>query len=208
MDNRLCMAAALLAASIALPAHGAVSGFTGSYAPGTWTTSVSGNLTGAAGGSASVTAAMLTLTGGNDVGPDPANFAPACIGAVSGVPGACQIQFVTTNVLDNFVFDWAYVSNDSSGAGNDLFGVLIDGVRTQLSDPGGAINQSGHLLVGATSSFGWYVNCTDCIEGAAVATITNFQAGVVPEPGVVALLGAGLVAGGVARSRRRGIIPV
>ena len=115
-----------------------------------------------------------------------------------GLPGNCQIRFVTTNILNNFAFDWSYASSDSAGAGDDLFDVA----RTQVSAPGGAIVQWGHVLVAATSSFGWYVNCTDCIEGAAVATITDFQAAVVPEPGVIALLGLGVIAGGLARARR------
>ena len=82
--------------------------------------------------------------------------------------------------------------------------MLINGSRTQLSDPGGPIAQSGHVSVSAGSSFGWYVNCTDCIEGAATVRITNFQAGVVPEPATVALFSAGVLAAGVARRRRDG----
>lgn len=188
MNKKLFLAAALLGGSFALPAHGAINGFTGIDVPDTWNTTINST--------------MLSLTSGNDQSPEPGNFVPACDGAVMGLPGNCQIRFVTTNILNNFAFDWSYASSDSAGAGDDLFGVLVDGARTQLSDPGGAIVQSGHVLVAATSSFGWYVNCTDCIEGAAVATITDFQAAVVPEPGVIALLGLGVIAGGLARARR------
>ncbi len=200
--KKACTTAALIAACIAPQARAAVIGFTGPLAPSQFTTTVVGNLTGRAGGSVDANAARVVLSGGNDVGPNPVGFAPACTGATAGIVGPCEIRFVTTNVIDPFTFDWNYTSTDSAGAGDDLFGVLLDGVRTQLSDPGGALTQSGHVSVSATTSFGWYVNCTDCIEGAAVATVGNLQAGLVPEPPAMALLGLGLVAAGVVRSRR------
>jgi PEP-CTERM motif len=48
------------------------------------------------------------------------------------------------------------------------------------------------LTAHAITSFGWFFNCTDCIEGAATATITNFVARTVPEPSALALIGLGL----------------
>jgi hypothetical protein len=82
--------------------------------------------------------------------------------------------------------------------------VLINGIRVLLSDPGSAINQSGHISVAANNTFGWYINCTDCIEGAATATITNFVAGLaVPEPGTMALIGFGVAAVAFTRRQRR-----
>lgn len=203
MNKKSCMAlATLIAGTISMSAQAAFTGFTGLFAPNQWTTTVSGNLTGAAGGSSDINAMRLVLTGGNDFSPDPVGQTAAYTGATAGVPGPCEIRFVTTNIANPFIFDWSYLSRDSAGAGNDLFGVVINDVETQLSDPGGAIAQSGHLLVAANHSFGWYVDCTDCIEGAAAATITNFQAAVVPEPGVIALPGMGIVAAGFARSRK------
>ena len=191
-----------LAACASLSAAAAPTGFTGAFAPNQFATTVTGNLVGAQGGSAIAGSTALVITGGDAISPSPADFAPACRGATTGLAGPCQISFTTTHVANPFVFDWTYASADSSGAGNDLFGVLIDGIRTQLSDPGGAINQSGHFSAAATGSFGWYVNCTDCIEGAATARITNFQAGSVPEPGTIALLGLGVVAAGATRRKR------
>jgi hypothetical protein len=202
--KKFVMASAAIAGAIAaLPAAhaGTIMGFTGPFDPTTWTTTQSGNLTGPAGGSATFTPTTLTIVGGNAISPDPANFVPACTGATAGFDGPCQITTLASAILDPISFNWSYVTADSAGAEDDLFGVIVDGVKHQLSDPGGAISQSGAFSVSPTSSFGFYVNCTDCIEGAATATISSFAA--VPEPGTIALLGVGGIVVGVARRKRR-----
>lgn len=199
MKTRSLWAAALVAGWFAGPAHTAVQGFTGPFAPGKWSTVATGTIIGGSGGTVTIDPSTLTIVGGN--GPTTGNFAPACVGGLTGFPGPCQISFTTTTVMNPFSFDWTYRTVDSEGPGSDLFGMLIDGVRLQLSDPGGAVMQSGHRSISAGSSFGWYINCTDCIEGAATATITNFQAAAVPEPGTIALLAVGVVLAG--RVRRR-----
>jgi hypothetical protein len=79
-----------------------------------------------------------------------------------------------------FLFHWAY---------------------TVLYNPAGPIGQSGDVVAHAITSFGWFVNCTDCIEGAATATITNFQAQTAPEPATLALIGLGLAASCFMRRR-------
>src|SRR5579862_7959239 len=201
MKNAIADAAvAALSLAASLPASAAaINGFTGAFAPGTWSTTVLGNLTGAAGGSASFTSSQLTLVGGNAASPNPANFTPACTGAQFSLLGPCEIDITTTHIANPFTFNWSYTSADDTGAAGDLFGIIVDGVRTVLSDLGGAPAQSGHISVLADSSFGWFVNCTDCIDGAATVSITGFSAA--PEPASMALLGIGFA--GLAYSRRR-----
>jgi hypothetical protein len=119
----------------------------------------------------------------------------------------CQVQTLHGNVgaSDSYTFNWTYSTTDIS-AETDLFGIVVDGVRTVLSDPGGAYpTQTGSRTVTAANSFGFFVNCTDCVGGAATATISAFQVAAVPEPATMALFGLGVVAVGVARPKRRAV---
>jgi hypothetical protein len=179
--------------------------FTGPAAPANWTTSVLGTLTGASPnpGSAVFSPTQLVLAGGNATSPNPGADAPACAGGNYGFLGPCQIQ-TTIGLGGIYSFTWNYLTSDASGPGGDIFGVLINGVRTQLSDPGGAIAQSGTSSFAASSSFGWFMNCTDCIGGNATATVSSFAfAQAIPEPSTYGLLLAGLAAVGAAARRRR-----
>lgn len=202
------LAAAAAAVLAAAPASAEIiTGFNGVFAPGQWTTTFSGTLSGASrdAGSAVMTASRLSISGGNASGPVPGSDA-GCLGGIYGFAGPCQVSVTTTRILNPFEFGWSYATSDSSGPGADLFGMLIDGVRMQLSDPGGPITQSGVRSVQAGTSFGWYLNCTDCTDGAASVVVTAFQAGQaqVAAPGSLALLGAGALLGLAARRRRRG----
>jgi hypothetical protein len=167
--------------------------FIGPGSPGALTLSVTGNLAlNAGGGSVSASTASLVLVGG-DQEPD------GCAGGIYEVHGPCQVQAVYA-VPGQYAFDWSYTTADVAGAGGDQFGVLVDGVPFTLSDLGGAVNQGGHQQYMANTSFGWFLNCTDCTMGAATATVTALA---VPElsTGALALFGACVVAARVRRTR-------
>jgi hypothetical protein len=198
--NKFLMAAALAAATVALPVHAApaVLGFTGAFAPATWTTTTTGDLPAGDGGSVTFTSSTLTIVGGDNPTADP-DFT-ACTGGSTGNIGPCQITTVHS-ILDPILFHWIYTTTDI-GPGPDIFGILIDGIVQQLSDPGGAPTQSGNVSISPNSSFGFFINCTDCVGGPATATISAFQAGAIPEPGTIALFSLGALAIGVQRQRR------
>jgi hypothetical protein len=195
----IALTALVAAAAFCGPAH---ADFTGPYAPGNWTTLITGTLTGSgtSPGSATFASSSLALVGGNTASP---TSDVSCVGATYGFAGPCQVQ-ATINLPGTYTFHWAYSTADDGGPGGDLFGVLVNGARIQLSDPGGALTQSGDRVFSASSSFGWYINCTDCTSGAASATITAFNTvAAVPESESYALMAAGLTALGLLTRRRR-----
>lgn len=174
-------------------------GFTGPADPANFVISSVGTMLGVKPGgasSASYAATGLVLQGGDSTG--------GCVGGTYGtLPGPCEVTVLTAQA-GRIEFDWTYTTNDADGPGGDLFGLVVDNTRTLLSDPGGPIGQSGHIVVQAGQSFGWFLNCTDCTGGAAGATVSGFSLVPVPEPGQAWLLLAGLGGlAGLAGMRRR-----
>jgi MYXO-CTERM domain-containing protein len=203
MRKRLAVTGAALAMFASLPAAADVIGFTGPFAPASWSTIVQGDVippgVGITDGSVVATPSTVTITGGND----PSDTG----GCISGFL-SCQISFThSTSGFSSFSFHWAYTSLDELGAQLDQFGVLLDGAKTNVSDPGAAASQSGDLVVNATNNLGWFVNCGDCTGGAAIVTLSNFVAisapSAVSEPSSFALLGLGSLAALGALRRRR-----
>jgi hypothetical protein len=110
--------------------------------------------------------------------------APPGSGCASGI-NTCEIDISHTGGL-LIKFHWAYSSADDPGF--DPFGMLVDGNHINLATVGGS---SGDVVVAPKSTFGWFINCTDCTSGAATAVVTGFVAA--PEPASLLLLGLGLI---------------
>ncbi len=170
--------------------------FTGAGAPGALTVNNTGQfLPGATAtlGTAVATATVLTLVGSDD------SAGLGCEGGTYEVPGPCRLQ-VLYGQGGRYSFSWDYSTADIS-AGGDTFGVLVDGVAQMVyGDPGGPVSDSGSATFVANSTFGWYLNCTDCTGGAAMVAITNFS---VPEPSTWGLVLAAGMAAGWRRRRAR-----
>lgn len=180
----------------------AAADFTGPTAPANWAVSNTGTLTGSpTPGVATFSTTQLTMTGSDSLSP---NLSPGCAGGFFQTLGPCQLQ-VTLNMPGTYSFSWSYLTSDTAGPGGDQFGVIVDSTRIRLSDPFGANSQSGTNSFAAASSFGWFINCGDCIGGSATATISRFGfAAAVPEPESYALMFAGALAVAARlRSRRR-----
>ena len=183
----------------------AAAGFSGSTDPSTFTIANIGTLTGGSPspGLAVFSPSLLVMVGSDSTSPSPADLTPGCNGGVySTLASPCQLQ-VTTALTGTFAFDWSYVTADPDGPAGDIFGVLLDGQRIALSDLGGPTAQTGHGSFTALSSFGWFVNCTDCIGGFATATVSGLQVTAVPEPAALGLMLAGLAGIGVWKGSRR-----
>ena len=158
--------------------------FIGPYAVSNWTTTLIGTPPG--GGS------TIDTSG-----------APASIQILGGNSGCivfqCTVSFTIAAVASGDVsFHWDYQTFDPAGPAFEVFGFLLNGVFTQLSDNDGLDIQSGNesFPVSLGDVFGFRLDCQDCIEGPANITLSSFSAPVaaaVPEPSTLLLLGSGLL---------------
>jgi hypothetical protein len=191
--QRLLLAAVLTAATPA-----ALAAFSGPYDVSNWTTTLTGDPAGG-GGSVDTSGAPTSVQIlGGDAGCDQI------------LAGFCMVDYtIAAAAAGTVAFDWAYETADEDPS-YDFFGVLLNGVFTQLTANGGPLSQSGSLsfAVAAGDIFGFRLDCTDCSFGAATVVISNFSGPVaqpptpgLPEPGPLALVSTGL--GLLALSRRR-----
>src|SRR4051812_48669025 len=155
MSNKNLIAAPLAPGVPAVPTaplHAALINFTGPFAIGNWTATLTGSPAGGgapAGVNTSGGPNSVTLTGG-DSGCD--NYFNG------GTPGPCATNFtIAMPVTAGIGFHWAYTTNDN-GADLDPFGVLTNGVFTELTNPNLG-NQSGNfgLLLAAGTTFGFSI---------------------------------------------------
>lgn len=164
----------------AAPAYADSTGFTGFYAPDTWT------ITGAGLGGA----AAVFADDGNEL-------------TITGFDGGFGSDTDVTHVVvadGNWSFQWSYFSFDAE-RNFDVAYYLINGNPVYLSSagiPGQPTTGSVALSVEAGDFIGWRVDSLDGIFGAGVLTITDFRAPV-PNPVAFALLGLATLP----RARRR-----
>ena len=160
------LSSVLFAAALALAACG------GGSSGDPWSVNASAqsaNLTAAGSGSATPDGHTITLAGGD-------SGTTGCTGGQYGFnTSPCNVVATVKDIRGTYTFDWAYSTKDTSGAGADIFGYVVDGKTVNLSDQGGALSQSGRAEVTANGSLSFFINCTDCTGGAAQATVTNFN---------------------------------
>jgi len=127
----------------------------------------------------------------------------------SGAPGAVTIwgsdsgsdsyirtfvYWTITSSVSDLSFNWDYLTYDEDGPYYDPAGYCIDDSCIQITDNGGNNSQSGTvggLNLQAGHTFGFYVDTSDDIMGAARITITGEA---VPEPTTLGLMAASLAA--------------
>ena len=186
----------LLAAVLAGPALAAP--VTGTAGLGNFSVDNTGTLDGnpiLLGTAVPVSVTQMLLTG--------SDAAVGCLGGVFSVATSPCALMVTLGLAGDYSFHWAYNTADGAGPAGDIFGVVVDGQTTVLSDLGGAINQTGNASFSASSSFAWFVNCTDCSGGSASVSITQFSTTAVPEPTTAALVLVALAGAAGLRWRRQ-----
>ncbi len=95
----------------------------------------------------------------------------------SGAVGNTDLT-VPVTAGDNISFDWMY--NTSDGPAFDSFGYLLNGVYTEVIDPGGANTQmgtTGPIAVAPGDVFGFRSTSVDGLFGPSTTVVSNFIPG-------------------------------
>ena len=95
----------------------------------------------------------------------------------SGTEGFTDLT-VPVTAAEVVSFDWDYTTPD--GPAFDSFGYLINGVYTELTDPAGALQQSGNsgpINLAPGDVFGFRSYSLDGLFGACTTTVSNFVPG-------------------------------
>lgn len=146
--------------------------FSGSYAPSRWQTFLSPVSNGSVDFSGAP--ASIKITGSDNPGGTSTN----------NVLTQVSVQTVATGAWQ---FSWTYQTFDSyNDAQYDIAYVIINGVRTQLSNNTGAVTQNGTYMgtsIPANSTIAFLIDATDNIEGRAELTISGF----IPPGGITTL---------------------
>ena len=102
---------------------------------------------------------------------------------------------------------WIYGTIDKYGPSNDLFGLIINGKKIQLSDDDGISLQGGkyEFTVTPSDTFSFYIDSLDDKYGKAVATIygKGTDLAPIPLPAALPMAAAGLMLLGGLASRRK-----
>jgi hypothetical protein len=162
-------------------------GFSGPYAPGNWTLTLTNS-----NGTVNTAGApnSITITSSDGIG----NFNAGNTDYTITAPASGQVSF-----------SWNYTTVDPPAV-FDPFGYLLNGQFIELTDEDIG-NQSGvaSFFVNAGDIFGFRANSFDNFFGRSTTTISNFNAPQiteVPEPATLAVFGL-LAAGGGLFARRR-----
>ena len=122
--------------------------------------------------------------------------------------GNITMYSATASLNESLTFAWTYTTKDTSGSLYDPAGVMVNGVRTQLSvdqiGPPGTGNAIGVITLNvlAGQDYGFYVSTVDASDGRADIAVSDTFATPLPAAFPLFVGGAGLF-GWLARRRKQ-----
>jgi|SRR6202790_3651824 len=160
--------------------------FNGAYGVSNWTTTL---MNSDGGVDSSMAPASVTLTGGDN---QSGNFGETLFSIVA--PTSTSL-----------VFNWTYSSLDF-GDQFDPAGYIINGMQFQLSPswslPGVGASGMSTVDLNGGDNFGFYVDTSDNLSGAASLQVNGPEVIATPEPSCLALLAVGMIALGALSLKR------